>query len=183
MPDVSILSSPSKADLLVNSFYMTPGCPWLFSYTDVSITTPCNSNTVLWFRFVSAKNHPLSYGTSTMEYCLLNLNSKLHVSLFILKPTLKFPLALQRQYVIKSKKGYQFFLQMFCLPWGDRIQYCAQGGFENHKHRPHSEVPILNSVFNAWWIECAKWLHPGDQLYFNQYRALTRKLETIANIM
>lgn len=55
MPDVSIFSSPSKADLLANNFYMTLCCPLVFSHIHVSITTKCNSNAALWFRFSSVK--------------------------------------------------------------------------------------------------------------------------------
>jgi hypothetical protein len=104
MLGVSIFSSPSEADLLANSFYKTPGCPLPFYYTDVSITTMCNSAGDWQSTFSSGKNHSLSSSTSTMGYCLLNLNSKLHMNLFISKSTSEFLPVLHMQHVIKNKK-------------------------------------------------------------------------------
>lgn len=157
MPGMSIFSSPSSADLLASSFYMTLCYPLVFSYTDVSLTTTCKSNAALRFRSLNVKNHALSNGTSTRGGCLLNLNSKVHLSLFIPKPTSKFPLALQMCCVIKSKKGEQFYLQMLFSPWGDSIQYCAQGGFENHRGHTMWAKFLFQPFFNALRTECAKW--------------------------
>lgn len=144
MPDVSIFTSPSHADLLANNFYDTLLSFGIFLYRCFYNCLRCNSNAALWFRF-SRVNHPLSYGSSTVWYCLLNLNSKLHMSLFIPKPTSAFPW-LQKQYDINSKKGQRFYLQMSFLPRGDRIQCCAQGVFENHQHRPHCFREVLIST-------------------------------------
>lgn len=48
-------SSPSKADLLANSFSKALCRPLVFSYTDVPLTAMCKSKAALGFRFLSAK--------------------------------------------------------------------------------------------------------------------------------
>lgn len=67
MPGVSIFSSPSEADLLTNSFYMTPGCSLAFSYTDVSITTMCNYDWGFVIYILQWKNH---YYTAPVPWIL-----------------------------------------------------------------------------------------------------------------
>lgn len=67
MSGVSSFRSPSEADLLTNSFYMTPGCPLAFSYTDVSITTMCNDDWCFAIYILQWKNHSLSSSTGTMD--------------------------------------------------------------------------------------------------------------------
>lgn len=59
-------------------------------------------------------------------------------------------------YVIKSKKGEQFYLQMLSFPLGDSIQYCAQGGFENLRGHTMWAKFLFQPFFNARWTGRAK---------------------------
>lgn len=129
-------------------------------------------------QILKGKHHPLSYGSSTVWYCLLNLNSKLHMSLFILKPTSAFPLGYRSSMISTARKGNGSTFK--CL---SSLEVTGFNIVPEVFLKITNTDPTVSGKFsflpfsNAWWTEWAKGKHPGVKPYFNQHRGLTRKLE------
>lgn len=147
MPGVSIFSSPSEADLSTNSFYMTPGCPLAFSYTDVSVTTMCNYDWGFAIYILQWKTHPLSYSTGTMDivYWIWSVN---YTWIYLFQSQAwNFTLCYRCSMLLRARKNrnstFKCFLHSRCH---DSISYPRW--FENCKHGPHYlEKALISAIF------------------------------------